>query len=734
MTAQDMLGFPVTPSFDIQTIQNTLHSSAWLYASVYRLAFAISSIGVRVVKTSSGEEAKSRKAKDLLKLVRRINPEETYQDFIEANMVHLGTAGESYLEKVRNRLGEVTELWTWNPENVEPIPDGSGTRRILGYRFRVADGRAVVLKAEDVVPIRVYNPGNSLRGMSAVPSIWDDIQGDKNAARYNRALLKQGARPGGIIMPTEGDLGPEELERLRQSMRMAQDGPHNAGKTMVLPHGINYERDSQTNKDMDFLNMRKFSREVVAGIVGVPPLVIGNFDSANYANAREQLRAFWDYVGKPWLMKILGALNESLVHPEIDEDLELRADMAQIDALVDSQTTRVDNVSKLVQGGILTLNEGRKELGKQAIPDGDKLLLPLNLTPVDIDDVTTPKAEPVAPPAPPPDEDDEDSAPDEDTEEEPKAAILEAQKGRERDRSTMRAAHDLQLERAETKLQREVEKYLHDQGLRFVEKLRVLGAAPDINMLMGNKEMEAREAMKALAPHILATIQDSADLHLSRLGMQKDGKDSGVYRRKADGPERLPEIIHLLDAFNLSNPRVLGYLERFFLVHLESLTTETLASVEKSLTGGMALGEGVNELVLRLENLPAFNKRRAEKVARTETIGAWNLGAQEAFQAAGTPRKSWLSTRDGQRVRVSHRAIDDETSAKPILTTERFHLVDAERGTADLMFPGDPEAPGWAAIECRCAMVPEDEVDLAFWVDHCKRELEAASAQRRIQC
>ena len=188
-------------------------------------------------------------------------------------------------------------------------------------------------------------------------------------------------------------------------------------------------------------------------------------------------------------------------------------------------------------------------------------------------------------------------------------------------------------------------------------------------------------------------------------------------------PERLPEILEVLTAFDVSNPRILSYLETVFLHHLEDISAKTMDSLRVQLLEGIEAGEGISQLAPRIAAMPAFSADRAERIARTETIGAFNLGTQEGFNKAETPRKSWLSTRDGERVRRSHQDIDTQTSATPIPARERFTLVDEKRGTAELMFPGDPSAPAWAVVNCRCAMVPEDEELFFLWVKHCRAEL-----------
>ena len=86
---------------------------------------------------------------------------------------------------------------------------------------------------------------------------------------------------------------------------------------------------------------------------------------------------------------------------------------------------------------------------------------------------------------------------------------------------------------------------------------------------------------------------------------------------------------------------------------------------------------------------------RGALIARTETHGAANYGADGAARATGLKlRKEWVSAED-ERTRESHRLADGET-----VGMDQAFNVDGER----LMYPGDPSASAGNVINCRCAV------------------------------
>lgn len=97
-------------------------------------------------------------------------------------------------------------------------------------------------------------------------------------------------------------------------------------------------------------------------------------------------------------------------------------------------------------------------------------------------------------------------------------------------------------------------------------------------------------------------------------------------------------------------------------------------------------------------------KRRAETIARTETLRAVHNGAQEAWlQAidggdidADEVERRWIATYDN-RTRHSHRPMNRQKRKIGIPFRSGFGAL--------LMFPHDPNAPAREAINCRCSVV-----------------------------
>jgi len=93
--------------------------------------------------------------------------------------------------------------------------------------------------------------------------------------------------------------------------------------------------------------------------------------------------------------------------------------------------------------------------------------------------------------------------------------------------------------------------------------------------------------------------------------------------------------------------------------------------------------------------IPSFTQARAALIARTETHGAANYGANEAARETGLRlRREWISS-DDERTRESHALANGQIVGQD----EPFAV-----GDASLMYPGDPSGPASETINCRCAI------------------------------
>ena len=101
------------------------------------------------------------------------------------------------------------------------------------------------------------------------------------------------------------------------------------------------------------------------------------------------------------------------------------------------------------------------------------------------------------------------------------------------------------------------------------------------------------------------------------------------------------------------------------------------------------------EAVKHIDSVESQWSTRAERIARTESTGAYNAGSVQAAHDEGAAVKIWMSTGD-DRTRLTHL----EASGQCVAVDGQFDV-----GGALVQMPADPVGPPEETINCRCTMV-----------------------------
>lgn len=97
-------------------------------------------------------------------------------------------------------------------------------------------------------------------------------------------------------------------------------------------------------------------------------------------------------------------------------------------------------------------------------------------------------------------------------------------------------------------------------------------------------------------------------------------------------------------AFEVVNDRALGWLAEYTPKLSANLEAVNTADLRAALTEGMESGEGMDKLRARVNDVfDEYDKVRAERIARTETIRAQEQANIETYREAGFERKVWIA-------------------------------------------------------------------------------------------
>jgi HK97 family phage portal protein len=290
-----------------------------LFSIVHRISESTSQVGWALYRATSdgrrryeGEETRTRVTRHAaLDLWTRPNPWQTGQEFREATQQHLDLVGESWWVIATDPRAPTLplELWNVRPDRMAPVPHR--TRFISGYIYTGPDGEQIPLNAGEVIQIKYPNPLDPYRGLGPVQSILVDLDAARYSAEWNRNFFINSAEPGGIIEVPE-KLNDDEFKELTARWREQHQGVSAAHRVAVLEKAKWVDR-TISQRDMQFVQLRNISREVIREAFGIHGHVLGLSEDVNKANAEAGATSFGKFLVRPRLCRFKEAVNARLL-------------------------------------------------------------------------------------------------------------------------------------------------------------------------------------------------------------------------------------------------------------------------------------------------------------------------------------------------------------------------------------------------------------------------------------
>ena len=123
---------------------------------------------------------------------------------------------------------------------------------------------------------------------------------------------------------------------------------------------------------MEFIQALRWSLEDVSRVYGVPMPLLSDLQRATFSNINAAERLFWRNTMIPEMKFLEEQLNDKLLPRLSYPDLRVEFDLTSIEALREDENSRVDREAKLLDRGVLTINEVRRLRNLSEVPWGDE--------------------------------------------------------------------------------------------------------------------------------------------------------------------------------------------------------------------------------------------------------------------------------------------------------------------------------------------------------------------------
>lgn len=662
----DVLAKLIAPELSKTGMLETYRKSLYVFACISKIATKTASIEFEMYKVANSKGEKVEILNHpLLDLIYKPNKFQTKAEFLETTIINLKCTGDAFWYKVRNESGQVVELWNLRPDLMTIVADP--TEFIKGYIFSKADGSTVNFRPDEIIHFKYPDPLSQYLGMGPLHPASRRVQTEDYATSFQRDFFLNSARPDAVIKNPGMELTAEQKIDIRNGFNRKHRGVGNSSKVAVLDGGLEYQLISISQKEMDYIESLKFTRDDILVAFQVPKPLLAIVDDVNRANSETAMYIFLSETIQPEIKRIVDKINEEMTYQDFGEEFVLDFE----DPTPENREMELKEYESGLQNNYLLINEVRARENLPPVNGGWSFYMNIASVPVgglpqntkskqvSMDDIL------------------EDSNKNyeliEKARKEKKPELynfkgrgmfkkklemyetaekmiketLERKSDKKKSKSEKKATAmfgtleaktayayfiNKKIDKKSIKLKDAMDEFFRQQSMRVISKLEAKkkkskSVSVIVNQIF-DKESEGKIAISFITPFIDEFLKSSAKDALELIAPQEDLTDS---------------------------KRIQAFIKKRADFFAESVNSTTLQKLTDTLSEGISNAEGIADLTKRVSEMyDTFPTYRSELVARTEATASNNEGLLEGFrQSSVATGKEWINAGDA-KVRDEH--------------------------------------------------------------------------------
>jgi HK97 family phage portal protein len=357
---------------DIKIDRNAVLANWAVFACMTLIAGDVGKVNLGLSEMKNGIEVQAY-SPAFSPVLKKPNPFQTRQQFIESWITSKLSHGNTYVLKVRDNRGVVVRLYVLDPCLVTPLvaPNGAVYYR-LGEDILSEipfDDVTDAVPASEIIHDRMNCLFHPLVGLSPIfASGLAAMQGLKiqqNSAKFFQNM----SRPSGVLTAPAA-ISDETAARLKREWEANYAGDK-VGRVAVLGDALKYEAMTVNAVDAQLTEQLKLSAEMICSTFHVPAFKIGagtipagqKVEDLNQIYYSDCLHALMDAI-----QTLLGE-GLGLDTPKEGSVYVVRFDLD--DLLKMDGATFIQSIANAIKASVMSPNEGRRKLNLPPVPGGD---------------------------------------------------------------------------------------------------------------------------------------------------------------------------------------------------------------------------------------------------------------------------------------------------------------------------------------------------------------------------
>lgn len=334
-----------------------------VYACVELISNAISSMPLRVVKEDIHGHREVVKHHPLQRIFKdKVISTMSMQTMIKKVVQDILLSGNGYLMIKRGDTGAITGLRYLKPSSVSVQYDDY--KDILYYIVTVNEVKSLKVQPKDIIHL-TKDTRDGVNGIPITNFAEDVLDLAKTSEKAAKNFFDNNMQICGVLSCST-PYNIQQRNEAEKAFKMSGD----PNSIPVLPFGVDFKAMTVDAAKGQLLESRSYENIEIARFFGVPVQLIFSGDKLTYNNLEQLNIIFLQHTLTPYIINIESEFTRKLF---LDDD-ELIVDMDE-DAFIlrTDKSSTASYLNTLVGGGIMTVNEARKELGLSEIEDGDGL-------------------------------------------------------------------------------------------------------------------------------------------------------------------------------------------------------------------------------------------------------------------------------------------------------------------------------------------------------------------------